>query len=79
MARKGLGRRTHQYNPTRSSGAQTLAQWVTAVMSMKGEGPMDPAAAVEMIHATPLDRRSEFASEIWQRRRARGTDRTVPF
>jgi hypothetical protein len=43
---------------------------------MKGESDkMDPAAAVEIIHATPPERRSEFAQEIWEIRRARGTDR----
>jgi hypothetical protein len=29
----GIGRRTHQYDP-RSQGAQTLAQWMAAVMSV---------------------------------------------
>jgi len=78
--RAGLGRRTRQYNAA-SDGAQTLAQWLTAVMSMKGESDeMSVPAAVEMIHATPPFRRSAFAREIWQRRRARGTDKTaVPF
>ncbi|HEV2388838.1 MAG TPA: hypothetical protein VGS20_16465 [Candidatus Acidoferrales bacterium] len=75
MARAGLGRRTRQFNP-RSEGAQSLAQWVTAVLSMKRESDaMSPAAAVEMIHATPPDRRSAFAREIWRLRRKHGTDR----
>jgi hypothetical protein len=69
-----LGRRTRQYNPA-AKGARTLSQWVTAVLSMQGQGPMEPAAAVEMIHATPPKQRSTFAQEIWQRRRERGTDR----
>ena len=71
MKRHGLGIRTRQFNPS-PQGAQTLAQWVTAVLSMKGEGPMEPEAAVEVIHATPSDMRSRFAQQIWQRRRARG-------
>jgi hypothetical protein len=77
--RAGLGRRTRQFNP--GSGAQSLGQWLTAVMSMKGEGSdMSVADAVQMIHDTPATRRSAFAHEIWQRRRARGTDKTgVPF
>jgi hypothetical protein len=51
-------------------------------MSMKGESQeMTVPAAVEMIRATPPARRSEFASEIWAKRRERGTDRKeqVPF
>lgn len=75
MKRAGLGIRTRQLNPARE-GARTLAQWVTAVLSMKGESDaMDPAAAVEIIHATPPARRSAFAEEIWRIRRAHGTDR----
>ena len=43
--------------------------------------PMKVRDAVEMIRATPPGRRSEFAREIWARRRERGTDRKgeVPF
>jgi hypothetical protein len=45
-------------------------------MSMKGGSKaMTVPAAVEMIRATPPARRSEFAKEIWARRRQRGTDR----
>jgi hypothetical protein len=44
---------------------------------------MPVKAAVELIRATPPQRRSEFAQEIWQRRRARygssGRTDTVPF
>jgi hypothetical protein len=79
MARQGLGRRTKQYNPPASTGARSLGQWMTAVLSMKGQGPMEPAAAVEMIRATSAARRSAFAKEIWNRRREHGTDRAVPF
>ena len=62
-------------------GATTLGQWLTAVLSMKGESDaMTVPAAVEMIRATPAGRRSEFASEIWAKRMERGTDKTgVPF
>jgi hypothetical protein len=71
----GLGRRTRQYNPARQ-GARTLAQWVTAVLSMRGESDaMDPTSAIEIIHATPPERRSRFAQQIWRLRRQRGTDR----
>jgi hypothetical protein len=75
MARAGLGRPTRQFNP-QAEGAKSLGQWLTAVLSMKGESQaMDAAAAVEMIHATPPQRRSEFAHQIWEIRRRRGTDR----
>ncbi|HEV2380872.1 MAG TPA: HNH endonuclease [Terriglobia bacterium] len=73
MARDGLGRRTVQFNPA-SQGALSLAQWLTAVRSMKGEiSDMDTNAAVELIHATPPHRRSEFAQQIWEIRRRHGT------
>ena len=80
MKRARIGKRTRQYNPS-SSGATSLGQWLTAVMSIKGMGTMSVPDAVEMIRATPAARRSEFASEIWARRRQRGTDKldTVPF
>lgn len=75
MARAGLGRRTAQFNPA-SQGAKSLRQWLTAVRSMKGEiTDMDTAAAVAMIHATPPERRSKFAQQIWRIRRRHGTDR----
>jgi len=74
----GIGRRTRQFNP--SQGAESLGQWLTAVLSMKGESDaMSVPAAVEMIRATLPDRRSEFAQEIWERRRDRGTNRRVPL
>jgi len=81
FARRGLGRRTRQFNPS-SDGAHSLGQWLTAVMSMKGQSQeMTVPAAVEMIRATPPARRSEFAREIWARRREHGTDRRpeIPF
>lgn len=77
FANVGLGRRTRQYNP--AGGARSLGQWLTAVLSAKGEGSMDTAAAVEMIRNTSPAKRSEFAQQIWERRRARGTDSLVPF
>ena len=74
----GLGRRTHQYNP--AGGARSLGQWVIAVMSAKGESDqMSVRDAVAMIRDTSQRKRSEFAEEIWSRRRARGTDTAVPF
>jgi hypothetical protein len=64
FTRLRIGRRTRQYNP--SLGAKSLGQWLTAVMSMKGESDaMSVPVAVEMIRATPPTKRSEFAREIW--------------
>ena len=82
--RLGLGRRTAQFNPEQA-GARNLAQWLMAVLSMKGESSqMSVPEAVAMIRATPPEDRSAFAADIWRRRRARGTDRwtareEVPF
>jgi hypothetical protein len=72
IADAGLGRRTRQFNPA-PEGAKTLAQWVTAVLAMKGENDaMDPAAAVAIVHATPFSDRSRFARAIWRKRRQHG-------
>jgi heterodisulfide reductase subunit C len=78
----GLGRLTRQFNP--AEGARSMGQWLAAVTSMKGESnAMAVPAAVEMIRATPPERRSEFARDIWERRRARygptGRSDSVPF
>lgn len=79
LRRAGLGRRTRQYNPT-AAGAETLGQWMNAVMSMKGDGgTMGVSEAVAMIRATQPEQRSRFAREIWAIRRRRGTSERVPF
>jgi hypothetical protein len=84
MARLGMGRRTVQYNPVNPArGAASLGQWMTAVLSAKGESDaMGVADAVDMIRATSPARRSDFAREIWGLRRSHGTDSSssaVPF
>jgi len=80
LLRAGIGRRTVQFNPADHEGARTLAQWVTAVTSLQGHGPMDVLGAVDLVSATPPGRRSSFGKEIWRLRRAHGTDKTgVPF
>jgi len=67
-----------QDNP-RGEGAQTLSQWMAAVMSMKGESDQMPVReAVKMIHQTPASAQSSFAREIWRLRRATG-DKNIPF
>jgi hypothetical protein len=87
----GIGRLTRRYNPTKQGGAANLAEWLLAVGAItprKGAkyaasigSPMAVGDAVAMIHATPPEKRSEYAQEIWSRRRAHGTDRKerVPF
>jgi hypothetical protein len=65
MARAGQGRRTVQYNP----GAETLAEYVQAAVEHE-RGAHDAGGLV--IHETPSERRSQFAKEIWRRRRERG-------
>lgn len=67
--RAGRGRRTRQFNP---EGAKTLAEWMAAVMSVKGESDqMSLNKAVETIRATSPGMRSGFARDIWKRRHAR--------
>ncbi len=79
LKRANLGGRTRQYNPA-TGGAESLGQWMNAVMSMKGDGGnMAVADAVAMIHATPPETRSQFANQIWGIRRRRRTDKSVPF
>lgn len=74
---RGRGVRTRQFNP--AGGARNLAQYVQAVMALRGEGDMKLSDAIAMMHATPHTKRAEFAAEIWRRRRARGSDKKVPF
>jgi hypothetical protein len=66
------------FNP--AGGARSLGQWVVAVTSMKGSGPIKLADAVEIVRATSPEKRSQYAREIWRLRRSHGTDKTgVPF
>ena len=74
----GRGRLTNQFNPGRAAGAASLGQWITALLVLKGESDaMTLPAAIAMVHATSAAERSNFASQIWQRRRARSGE--VPF
>jgi len=89
FARNGHGTRTRQYNPANGkqprqtrrkrngTGAQSLGQYLTAIMVLKGESDaMDLNAAIAMMHNTPQADRSSFAREIWNRR---GRREAVPF
>ena len=74
MKSAGVGRRIRQYNPRRKHGAETLGQWMAAIMSMRGESDqMTVRQAVDMIHRTDPTDRSYFAREIWRLRRQQGT------
>jgi hypothetical protein len=54
LRRAGIGRLTRQYNPAGDGGAENLAEWLQAVMSMRGDSrDMDVGEAVAMIHSTP--------------------------
>lgn len=70
FTRRGAGRKTRQYNP--GPGALSLAQYLTAVMTLKGESDqMTLSAARQLVRDTPAELRSSYASEIWRRRKAR--------
>lgn len=79
--RAGAGVRTHQFNPAQPGrGAGTLAEWLEAVMALKGNDTrFTLSEAIEKVRNTPASKRAEFAAEIWQRRRARGGSGVVPF
>lgn len=64
-ARRGIGRRTRQYN----AGATTGAQWATAVSSRRGSGAMDYEEAGRLIHDTPHARRTRFQKQLWAARK----------
>ena len=69
MAKKGKGRRTVQFNPTKEGGAANLFEYILAG-SMHTRKAHDEGGAI--IHATPKSKRREFASEIWARRKSHG-------
>lgn len=64
MAKRGKGTRTRQFNPTPS-----YAEYAAAVAGHK-RGSRDAGGAV--IHATPSNKRREYASQIWATRKQRG-------
>lgn len=69
----GLGRKTRQYNPSKSGGASSVGEWLQAVGAItphvdRGDrglaSSMSVSEAVAMIRATPHHRRSEFAAKL---------------
>lgn len=73
FARLGKGRLTHQYNP--AEGVPTFQQYAWAV-AQHSRGAHDEGGAI--IHATPVDLRSEYARRIAGVKRERGTDSMLP-
>jgi hypothetical protein len=78
FAAKGRGIRTRQFNPSKKksgSGAKSLSQYLTAVMTLKGQSDaMSLTDAINLVHNTPAADRSKFAGEIWSKRKARATN-----
>ena len=83
-----LGRRTHQFNPTKSGGAASVGEWINAVGAItphidRGDrglsSTMSVSDAVAMIRATPHHKRSEFWSKLRSGRAGRAADRWNPM
>ena len=84
FARRRVGQRTRQFNPRgkkKIPGARTLAEYMETLNALHGYASrFTLQEAIEKMHNTPPEDRSGFAYEIWERRRARGTDTwAVPF
>jgi len=83
FARRRTGRRTRQFNPRKKksiTGARTLAEYMETLNALHGyQSRFTLSEAIEKMHRTPPEDRSQFAREIWERRREHGTDRRVPF
>jgi hypothetical protein len=65
-ARDSAGPRTSTIQ-RQSAGAETLGQWMNAVISIKGDsgGTLSVSDAVSLLHATPPEQRSRLAREIF--------------
>ena len=69
----GMGRKTHQFNPTKGGGAANVGEWLQAVGAItphvnRGDrglaSQMSVSEAVAMIRATPHHKRSEYAAKL---------------
>jgi hypothetical protein len=71
MKKAGIGRRTKQFNPKRKKrrGATDWRQYAEALSITKGETIGNLDDAIQLIHDTPMSRRSEFQMDVWQRRK----------
>lgn len=81
-----LGRRTRQFNPTKSGGAANVGEWMNAIGAIvphkgakyAGENygivsTMSTSDAVAMIRATPQHKRSEYAGKIGKTKSGRAS------
>lgn len=86
LRKAGMGRKTVQFNPTRSGGASSVGEWLQAVWAItprvdRGERPVSTMSvpdAVAMIRATPHAKRSEFA-RLLKRRNPQQKPNMWPF
>jgi hypothetical protein len=82
-----MGKRTRQFNPTRSGGAQSLGEWMQAVGAIRPHqysyrnadlaagSTMKTSDAVAMIRATPQYKRQEFAAQLGKHKGGRAARR----
>ena len=81
MAKRGKGRRTVQFNPSRRNltaqgGASNLFEYILAgTMHDQDRKKHAHDAGGAIIHATPKAQRREWASEIWASRKSHGNPR----
>lgn len=87
MQNAGVGRLTHQYNPSKSGGASNVGEWIQAVGAItprvdRGDrglsSTMSVSEAVAMIRATPHSKRSQFASQLRKHMSRRASERWNP-
>jgi len=89
LKRARMGKRTAQFNPSKSGGATNLGEWMQAVGAIRPHkypdknaglsSTMKTSDAVAMIRATPAHKRSEFASKLASSRSGRRGASEVPF
>lgn len=72
MARRGLGRKTAQYNPSKKARRRgsEMDEYAAAIKIMRGEWDGDVSKAVATIRATPARLRSQYTSKTWGARKA---------
>lgn len=77
-AKKGIGKRTRQFNGKKAGGRRvpSFGEYMAAVAAHR-RGAWD--AGGKVIHQTPVHVRQEYAQRVWDLRRERGTASQVPF
>ena len=94
LKRARMGRRTAQFNPTKSGGAFNVGEWANAVGAIRAkrypenrgrEGALGAAStmsvsdAVAMIRATPQHKRQQFAAALGKHKAGRRGASDIPF